>query len=167
MGRKPVLTYENVYEHLKNGLTQNEIAHTEGVSKQAVAAFIKRYPELQTPRQLVAKHFPWQVPAEMNFTSPYLRMRDHGEWWVTNGKGMSKYKIDRLRWWYRMMWKENVVLEFDPNIPPIEGVSNKGGFAYRPREESDENFLIRKNGYTHMTTEGEHIWVLPRLEDIP
>ncbi|KIA60244.1 hypothetical protein FG87_38155 [Nocardia vulneris] len=66
------------------------------------------------------------------------------------------------------MRNENVVLEFDPDIAPEPGVSNKGGFAYRPRVASDGKLLFRVNRHTkEMTPEMHTIWELPEPEDQP
>jgi hypothetical protein len=80
---------------------------------------------------------------------------------ATGGKGMSKDKLSRLRYWYRKLREENLVLEYDPDIAPIKGVSNKGGFVYRERLRSDADLLIRVNQYTTLTPEGRLIWCLP------
>jgi hypothetical protein len=56
------------------------------------------------------------------------------------------------------------VLEFDPNIPPIPGVSNKGGWAFRERKPEDGDLLIRVNEFTNLTEEGKLIWRFPPIE---
>ncbi|QOC58408.1 helix-turn-helix DNA binding protein [Mycobacterium phage Maxo] len=56
------------------------------------------------------------------------------------------------------------MLEFDPNIPPEEGVSKAGGWAYRPRRPEDKDLLIRVNDYTDLTEEGAMIWRFPPRE---
>jgi hypothetical protein len=56
------------------------------------------------------------------------------------------------------------VLEFDPNIPPIPGVSNKGGWAFRERKPEDGDLLIRVNEFTNLTEEGKLIWRIPPIE---
>jgi hypothetical protein len=91
-------------------------------------------------------------------------MRDHGEYAATGGKGMSKDKLDRLRSFYRKLRTENLVLEFDPSIEPIPGVSSRGGFAFRERTEADGDLLIRVNGHTFMTDEARMIWRLPLVD---
>ncbi|WP_043680904.1 helix-turn-helix domain-containing protein [Nocardia vulneris] len=169
MGRKPILSLAEIEPLMRQGMTQKQIAEIMGVSRQAVSKFIGEHGEhLLTPRQVVAKHFPWRVPNHLLQVSPYKRMRDHGEWFETNGEGMSPEKLQRLRWWYRYIRNENVVLEFDPDIAPEPGVSNKGGFAYRPRVASDGKLLFRVNRHTkEMTPEMHTIWELPEPEDQP
>jgi hypothetical protein len=152
-------------ESLKNkGYSQSDIARMYGVSRQAVSWHKVNYGGHRTPREMVMDHFPWIVPAELCQTSPYKRIRDHGEYVATGGVGMAQYKLDRLRWFYRKLRDENVVVEYDPTLPPIEGVSNKGGFAYRPRRKSDGDLLIRVNEYTDLTEQGRLIWRFPPIE---
>jgi hypothetical protein len=75
---------------------------------------------------------------------------------------MSEDKKKRLRAFYKKLRDENLILEFDPSIPPIPGVSNKGGWAFRGRQSSDgPDLLIRENDHTDLTDEGKDIWVFP------
>lgn len=152
-------------EALKNqGMSQSEIAALFNVTKQAVSYHKVVYNGSKTPREIVLEHFPWKVSEPMLQCAPYKRLRDHGEYMATGGKGMSKDKLDRLRSWYRKLREDDVVLEFDPDIPPIKKVSNKGGFAYRPRRKSDNDLLIRVNKHTKLTSEGKLIWRFPPKE---
>lgn len=152
-------------EELKNkGLSQSDIARMYGVTRQAVSWHKINYGGSRTPREIVNDHFPWIVSTAMCQTSPYKRMRDHGEYMATGGKNMSQYKLDRLRSWYRMLRDDNVVLEYDPRLPPEPGVSNKGGFAYRTSRQGDGELLIRVNDYTELTDEGRRIWRFPPVE---
>ena len=57
-----------------------------------------------------------------------------------------------------------MVLEFDPNIPPIPGVSSKGGWAYRERLPEDGDLLIRVNEFTNITDKGCDIWRFPAVD---
>ncbi|EFV12962.1 hypothetical protein HMPREF9336_02219 [Segniliparus rugosus ATCC BAA-974] len=75
---------------------------------------------------------------------------------------MREDKLSRLRGFYRRL--NSLVVEYDPNILPIPGVSTNGGWAYRSRETSDSNLLIRINDYTKLTEEGFNIWRLPDQE---
>lgn len=146
------------------GHTQSWIARKYGVTRQAVSWWISYYGGHMTPRQIVLQHFPWQVPAKMSQQAPYKLMRDHGEFVATAGEGMSETKLKRLRSWYRRLREEGLVLEFDPTLPPVPGVANKGGFAYRSRLPGDDDLLIRVNEYTDLTEKGREIWILPQTD---
>jgi DNA-binding XRE family transcriptional regulator len=165
MGRRPAseppLTI-GIIEELKNkGYTQSEIAEMFDVSKQAVSWHKQTYNGSVTPREEVNRHFPWQVPHQMNQCAPYRRMRDHGEYMATGGKGMSQDKLQRLRSFYKKLRDNNLVLEFDPTLPPEPGVASQGGFAFKKRLKSDNDLLIRKNSYTTLSEEGKMIWRFP------
>jgi transcriptional regulator with XRE-family HTH domain len=163
-GRAGVKLSLAVVEDLKNkGFNQSEIAEMYGVTRQYVSWIKHTYGGRLTPRELVNQHFPFEVPMEMGQTSPFKRLRDHGEYVATGGVGMSEGKLQRLRSFYRKLRDEKLVLEFDPSIPPIPGISNKGGWAYRQRTPTDEDLLIRVNEYTDLTEEGRGIWRLPPL----
>lgn len=152
----------SIVEDLKSkGFSQSEIAEMFGVTRQYVSWIKHTYGGRLTPREEVLKHFPFDVPALLSQTSPYRRLRDHGEFVATQGKGMSEDKRQRLRAFYTHLREENVVLEYDPTIPPIPGVSNKGGWAFRGRVPDDGDLLVRVNQYTRLTEEGRMIWRFP------
>jgi hypothetical protein len=155
----------SLIEELKDqGYSQSDIARMFGKTRQAVSWHKRTYGGKLTPREEVARHFPWKVPHHQNQSSPYRRLRDHGEYVATGGKGMSKDKLSRLRSFYRKLREGNLILEFDPQIEPISGVSNRGGFAFRALTEADADLLIRVNEYTCLTDEGRMIWRLPTVD---
>ncbi|AEJ92363.1 transcriptional repressor [Mycobacterium phage DroogsArmy] len=152
-----------IVEDLKGkGFSQSEIARKYGVTRQYISWIKHYYGGRLTPREVVMQHFPFQVPTEMGQTSPYRRLRDHGEYMATGGVGMDKVTLGRLRGFYKKL--QDQVLEFDPNIPPIPGVSNKGGWRYVPRTADDGDLLIRVNDYTDLTEQGRMIWRFPLVE---
>lgn len=167
--RNPGVTIEAIeaYKnkiHPKTGkpYNQNQIAEELGVSKQRISQVklaSRRYS--MTARERVLRNYPWKTGERFHEASPNRRMRDHAEYMATNGKGMSRVKLQRLLWFYRFLESNNVVVEFDPTIPPEPGVSSVGGFAYRPRRESDHGLIIRVNEYTTLTDEGEDLWRFP------
>jgi predicted transcriptional regulator len=151
-----------VIEDLKNkGFSQSEIAEMFSVTRQAVSWHKHTYGGRETLREVVLKHFPWKVSAEQSQSSPYRRLRDHGEYVATEGVGMSQDKLTRLRSFYQTLRNEGVVVEHDPRLPPEYGVSNKGGWAFRERTPTDGDLLIRVNEFTILTDEGREIWRFP------
>lgn len=161
---EPQLSLSVIEELRAIGYSQSDIARMFGKTRQAVSWHKKTYGGRLTPREEVARHFPWKVPQHQTQTSPYRRMRDHGEYVATGGRGMSKDKLNRLRSFYRKLRSENVVLEFDPGIEPRPGVSSQGGFVFRPRTDVDADLIIRVNEHTHLTEEGRMIWRLPEFD---
>lgn len=168
MGRRPAhlpaLSIGVIEELKRKGFTQSQIAKMYDVTPQAVSWHKVEYNGSLTPRETVNKAFPWKVPHHLNQATQYRRLRDHGEFMATGGKGMSEDSLKRLRAWYRKLRDENVVVEFDPDIPPTPGVAKHGGFAYRKRRKSDGDMLIRVNQHTTLTEEGRLIWVFPPTE---
>ncbi|GAT16647.1 helix-turn-helix domain-containing protein [Mycolicibacterium thermoresistibile] len=152
-----------IVEDLKGkGYSQSEIARRYGVTRQYISWIKYNYDGRLTPtEQLLQQHFPFQVPTEMGQTSPYRRLRDHGRYVATWGVGMDNGTLGRLRGFYRKL--QDQVLEFDPNIPPIPGVSSKGGWRYVPRTADDGDLMIRVNDYTELTDEGRRVWRLPAV----
>lgn len=155
------LTVGLIDELKRKGLNQSQIADVFDVTKQAVSYHKTKYNGYRTPREIALAEFPWNVPEAMAQNSPYKRLRDHGEYMATGGKGMSQDKLKRLESWYRKLRDEDVVLEFNPVYPPVTGVANKGGFLYRRRRESDGNLLIRVNEHTELSESGRLIWAWP------
>ena len=115
-----------VVEDLKNkGFNQTEIAEMYGVTRQYVSWIKHTCGGRRTPREMVMDHFPFQANRDRSQTSPFRGLRNHGEWVVTGGVGMSEDKLQRLRSFYKKLRDGNLVVEYDPNIPPIPEVSNK------------------------------------------
>jgi hypothetical protein len=154
-----------VVEALKNkGLNQSEIAEMFGVTRQYVSWIKHAYGGRLTSRETILRqHWPWSFSAEQTQSSPYRRLRDHAEWIATGGtgKGMSADKRIRLAAFHNRLRDENLVVEFDPDIPPEPDLSNKGGFAVRPRLAEDGDLMIRVKEHTTLTDEGREVWALP------
>jgi hypothetical protein len=147
--RKPVhslrLTKGEIEGLKAQGYNQTQIAKMFGVTRQAVSWHLKTYGGQLTPRQVVDKSWPWETTNVHGKAVPYKRLRDHGEFVSTRGRGMSVDKLQRLKSWWRKLRDENLVVEFDPDIPAAPGVSPHGGFAYRQRVHADDDLLIRVN----------------------
>lgn len=158
---KQPLLFSVIEELRRKGYNQTEIAEMHGVTRQAVSWHKVEYGGERTPRQIVNEAWPWKTTAAHSQTKPFQRLRDHGEYMATGGKGMNYDKLVRLEGWYKRLREENIVLEFNPNIKPIPGVSPMGGFRYVPRTEEDGDLLIRVNRYTKLTDEGRMIWRWP------
>lgn len=161
---KAPLVLSVIEELRRKGYNQTEIAAMHGVTKQAVSWHKRKYGGYLTPRQQVDGEWPWATTDLHGKSKAYQRLRDHGEFMATGGKGMSEDKLLRLRSWWRYLRDNKVVLEFDPELPPEPGVSPYGGFAYRKRRKSDGDLLIRVNEHTSLSDVGRMIWCWPPLE---
>ncbi|QGJ90217.1 immunity repressor [Mycobacterium phage SheaKeira] len=166
--RAPLL-FSTIEDLRLKGHNQSEIAEMHGVTRQAVSWQKKTYGGRMTPRDIVREAWPFATTNANTKSQPYQRLRDHGEFQQTGGKGMSDNKMMRLRAWWRKLQSENVVLEFDPDIPPSPGLAG-GGFRYVPRDLDVDGpeLLIRVNEHTAPLDEKKKlIWSFPDdLEDL-
>ncbi|AGT14328.1 transcriptional repressor [Mycobacterium phage Adzzy] len=159
--RKP-LTPSVIEDLRRKGFNQSEIADLHGVTRQAVSWQKKTYGGRLTTRQIVQQAWPWKTGKGHDKAKGYQRLRDHGEYMrVGSFRTMSEDKEKRLKSWWKMLRDNDLVLEFDPNIPPTPGVAPQGGFRYVARTEKDDDLLIRVNEYTNLTDEGEMLWCWP------
>ncbi|QBJ01159.1 immunity repressor [Mycobacterium phage Arissanae] len=157
------LIFSTIEDLRRKGHNQSEIAEMFGVTRQAVSWQKKTYGGRMTPRDIVREAWPFETTNEHTQSQPYQRLRDHGEWQQTGGKGMSENKTKRLKSWWRKLRDEDVVLEFDPSIEPGPGMAG-GGFRYVPRDivVDGPDLLIRRNEHTAPLTEKtEAIWSFP------
>lgn len=153
---------KEVIESLKaRGYNQSDIAKMYNVSRQAVSWHLRTYGGTLSARQIVGQAWPWATGQGHTKAGAYRRLRDHGEFMRTGGAGMDSDKLKRLKVWWKMMHDEDLVVEFDPNIPPRKGQAAHGGFAYRSRVPGDRDLLIRVNEYTNLTDDGEVTWCWP------
>lgn len=155
------LTLSTIEELRRKGYNQSQIAEMHGVSRQAVSWHKVVYGGVLTPRQIVNKAWPWKTTNLHGKSKAFQRLRDHGEFMATGGRGMSEDKLVRLESWWTYLRENNLVLEFDPDLPAEPGVSPYGGFAYRKRRASDGELLIRANEHTDLSEEGMLIWCWP------
>jgi hypothetical protein len=170
MKDRPALTLA-VIEGLKaQGLNQSEIAELFGVTRQAVSWHVKTYggdkpSSFATARQRGLEVWPWITDSRFRVNAVFQRLRDHAEYMIGGGEGLDYLKLSRLKGFYEKLGK-GLVVEFDPGIPPHDGVA-AGGFAYRERLESDEGLMIRVNQHTHLSDEGRKVWRLPDVMPDP
>lgn len=161
-GRGSGLTPALIEQLKSKGLNQAQIARKFGISRQAVSEMKRKYGRYSlTPRERAMKQFPWRVPVTQQECSPDKRMRDHAEYVATDGRGMEEWKLTRLLGFYEKLTAEDLVVEHDPSLPPSEGVKC-GGWRFVPREDSDEDLMIRVNQYTKLTQENRMIWRIPK-----
>jgi hypothetical protein len=158
--RKPLI-FSEIEALRKQGHSQSEIAEMHGVTRQAVSWQKQTYGGYLTYRQVVNKAWPWKTSNLHGKSKVYQRLRDHGEYMLTQGSGMGEDKLDRLQSWWRKLRKDDLVVEFDPALPPLRGVSPHGGFALRQRVPGDLDLLIRANEHTTLTEGGRRIWCWP------
>jgi hypothetical protein len=168
------MTPDGILELMRSGeaRTQNQIAAHFGVTRQAVSQMMKRHgiTVAATPRQIALENYPWETGVEFNDAYENRLMRDHAEYMATGGKDMAEWKLERLRKFYERLQENDEVIEFDPTLPPIPSPkvwefgqerTQVGGFAWRKRQPSDGDLIIRVNRYTKLTDQGRMLWRYP------
>lgn len=142
--------------------TQREIANMYGVSEQYVSWIKSQYKGVQkSPREMVNDLWPWDSGEKFHPAAPSLRLRAHLRFRSYGQEGLTENESYLLKGFYNRLRKNNLVVEFDPNIPAQEGVYT-GGWAFRPREETDGDLIIRVNEYTKdLDEEALMVWEFP------
>ena len=155
---KTGLTPDLVRELLDDGLKQADIAREYGVSRQYVSKLAKQAGH-QNPFQILHENLPWDVPGEFTDNTLWKNLRRHGILMTTGKLG----EADRihLRALYRKLALFNQVVDFDPDYPALPGLSSTPGFAYVPRTEKDEDFMVKIRPGTNITRIRDHIWRMP------
>lgn len=160
-------TPANVQALLNQGLNQSEVAVRLGVSRQRISQVVNEN-DLTTPRgerlKVRRDPWPWDVPSSQHDSPISKMLRDHLEYVQRGGKDLSPERRSRLRSLYRNLRQNDLVIEHDPALPPMD--ENKhGGWAYRKRRPSDGDLIIRVNDITRELTEKEKVlWKLPRFD---
>lgn len=147
------LSRDEIIRLLERGFTRSEIAATYGVTPQAVNWHLnEKGPKYKDPRQRAMEHLPWKVESRHKNGAPFQKLRMHIKYVALGEQKLSDSEKKRLRNWYEELQRLNVVLEYDPNIPPTLHMST-GGWRYVPRASSDEGLIIRVNEHARMTDE--------------
>lgn len=152
------LTPEEVIYRLENGETQTEIARAEGCSRQYVSALAKRGGWVN-PFKTMAENLPWDVEKDFSDNTIYKNVRRLGIYQTTGE--LKPSDMQHLRAFLQRLDTFNVVVDYDPQYPANPGYTNTPGFAYVPREERDEDYIIRIKPETKLTTIGRRIWRKP------
>lgn len=144
---------------MNKGFRQTDIAREHGVSRQYVNKLAKQggYESISTE---VGENFPWEITPEMYTNTVYHALRLYGHWRVDPEaiEGSSRAKVRAL---LRKLELFNQVIDYDPDYPAMPGLTNTPGFAYLPRQGSDEDFVMRIKPGVRVTPLGDRIWRMP------
>ncbi|MFF7588608.1 hypothetical protein ACFZCK_14090 [Kitasatospora purpeofusca] len=145
-----------------HGFNQQNIADHYGVTRQAVSKMSGTYGiSWETKRTQALKMFPCKVKTAQQRCAPFMRLRDFMVG-VFAPEELSEEGKKRVEWFTRKLAEENVIVVFDPSIPPMPGISPAGGWDYRPREASDGDLIIRENEHTEITPLNRPLLTLPK-----
>lgn len=162
MAGQPIITLQDVEDLKAKGMNQSDIAREFGVTRAYISYIVHTYGGKLTPRAQVQRdHFPWKVSTNFQRSAIDKNLRRHAEWVVTGGEGMSDDALARVESFHRRLRDYNLVVEFDPDIPPNRD-SSVGGYRYADRLPEDGDLMLRVNDNTRLTDEGRNkIWKLP------
>lgn len=144
---------------MENGYRQADIAREYGVTRQYIHKLAKQAGYI-SPIGTVRDNMPWEVDPAFQKNATYMAFRLVGHNRVApdsleeGSKARAEGLINRLATF-------NVVLDYDPSYPPIPGLTNTPGFAYLPREEQDEDFMMKVKPGVKITPLGNKIWRMP------
>lgn len=163
MPRKPVVSLAEIEALRREGWKDIDIAKHYGVGRSYISWIVKEYGGTQTPRKTALRaYWPFDVPTRMGQAGVCRSLRDHVDYAVNGPKDMRPDSLARLRGLYERLKQKGLVVEFSPRIPPEDGVSVDGGWAYREREPVDGDLLIRVNEYTdELDEDSRKIWSFP------
>ena len=144
---------------MDNGFRQADIAREYKVSRQYIHKLAKDAGYI-SPISTVKSNMPWEVEPEFNNNSTLVALRLVGHERVAPGK-MTHESRARANGLLKRLRQFDVVVDYDPDYPPIIGLTNTPGFAYVPREDRDENFIIKIKPGVNITPLGDRIWRMP------
>lgn len=147
---------------MDNGYRQVDIAREYGVSRQYIHKLAKDA-GYKPPITTVKENLPWDVAPEFARNSTLVAFRLVGHERVAPGK-MVEESRERANGLIKRLRQFNVVIDYDPEYPPIPGLTNTPGFAYVPRADKDEDFMMKIKPGVRITPLGDKIWRLPKEE---
>lgn len=148
---------------LAQGMTQTELAREYGVTRQYIHKLAKQAGH-EPLRTIVTENFPWPIQPDFTKNNLYQALRVVGLWNMDPNM-VKPNTLQKLRGVLRKLQNFNTVLDYDPGYPPVPGLTNTPGFAYVPRAESDENFIVKIKPETRITPIGRKLWRMP--EGVP
>lgn len=149
------------------GMSYAEIGSVFGRTRQAVYdTLVRTGGAPETPLHRAKNAIPWEIHGKMANAAPYQNILRHLEAVQGGLERMSKEKRRKLRGFYRTLSEHDVVVRFDPDLPPLPG-QVYGGFEYVPRKESDGNLIVRIDKNTKLPRKGRELWAIPAEEDWP
>lgn len=159
MVRKAVTSSSEIQALLNKGLTRTEVAKVIGITTAGVSWHL-RQAGVETTAERLRAALPWDVHMPVVKAAQFRAVKAHLEFWETQGDGMSRDKLVRLRAFYTQLTDFSMVVRYDPEIPPRPG-QVYGGFEYVPREDADGDLILRIDDHTQVPDEDREKWVLP------
>lgn len=158
------LTHDIVMSMIQEGYRQTQIAEAYGVSRQYVSKLAKQSGYVST-MTIINDNLPREVDPEFQKNTLYQSLRLIGHYNLDGDDAFphSKTSYRKERGLTKKLIVYRQVIDYNPAYPAIPGVVNTPGFAYVPRTESDEDFIIKIRPGVRITTIGDRIWRLPEM----
>lgn len=160
------LDERTVYELLESGQwTAKDIAEAAGVTSSWVRQIAKEAGWIH-PNQRARAELPWKkVSKTHRKANQYEMVLLHLKVVAAGARFVPTERLGRLEGFYATLRNLDSVVEYDPNFP--KNVHNKfGGWRYQARRPSDEDLIVRRNHYTHIPSDKEHLFTLPKEKDV-
>lgn len=146
---------------MDHGYRQTDIAKEYGVSRQYIHKLAKNGGYI-SPISTVGENLPWVIDPAFNKNAVYIALRAYGHTRVAGRDAMEPDSVRRADTLIRRLEVFQQVIDYDPDYPPIPGLTNTSGFAYLPRRPEDEDFVVRIRPGVDITPLGDKIWRLPK-----
>ncbi|MBH5303308.1 hypothetical protein BRL53_03235 [Corynebacterium ulcerans] len=157
------ITPERVMQLLGEGMTQSQIARKYGVTRQYIFTLAKRGGHQASAQEYIKDDLPWANVPDKHFNNTILSgLRIHARYMERGQEGLRGSSCVKLLGMYRKLVRFNQVIDYDESYPPVEGLSNTGGFMYVPRSPEDGNLIIKMKPGVRITKRGARIWQLPK-----
>lgn len=124
----------------RQGWTYADIGREYGVTDAAVYQRL-RQARAVTPRASHKDLIPWTVKREHTFAFPVQMLRLLSR--KTKGEVLSPVRERMLNKWFNEVKDADVVIGYDPEMPPNPASPIVGGFYYSKRRESDGASIVR------------------------
>lgn len=158
-----VITPEEVMHLMGKGMTQSQIAREYGVTRQYIFILAKRAGHEAAEQEYIKDDLPWTDIDETHKDNAIFKaLRMHARYMERGQEGLRGSSYIKLLGMYRKLVRFNQVIDYDESYPPVEGLSNTGGFMYVPRSPEDGNLIIKMKPSVRITKRGARIWQLPK-----
>lgn len=156
----PKLTPEYVVGMMNDGHTQAGIARLHNVTPQYINKLAREGGYKPLAPQITA-NLPWKVHQAYANNSIYLGLRllAHHNMRPGTLRGTSNTKLIAF---LRKLEQFDQVVDYDPDYPPVPGLSNTPGFAYVPRKPRDGDYAVRIREGMKITPLGRKMWKMPK-----
>lgn len=123
----------------REGKTYDEIAEMYGVTRGAVYLQLRNIPGLVEDRPSHRDMIPWRVKVEHAHAYPAMMLRLLGR--RLKGQELPEDKAKLLDSWCKSLKDKNLVVHYDPDIPPNAASPKVGGWAYVERQGTDHEWI--------------------------